>query len=223
MKIGVLSDAHGNFHTLQKCFDVLVKQVNDIYYLGDFCGYFPDYVNVTAFLKNHGVKSVLGNHDQMLLGNSKIDVQKNEIYQLPKNINEVNRLTIDYLKNLPPYISLDYHEQKILFVHGSPTDYFNEYVFENSNFNHWKDIPYNLILMGHTHRPYITHYKDKTFINVGSCGLPRDNGNMFSMAILDLEKKDYQIKRIKIDPKEILKKYPNVHSSVKNCLKRNNL
>lgn len=223
MKIGVLSDAHGNTIALNACIQFLKNKVDQIYFLGDSCGYFPDVDGVVELLEENKVKSILGNHDAMLLGRMTIDEKKDAVYQLSKSKQTMRERTRVYLNSLDTFYTFESNNLKVLMVHGSPTNHLKEYVYEDSDLSQWKDVDADVVLMGHTHRSFIKTYEGKYFINVGSCGLPRDNGNLFSMAILDLNKKEYTLEKVKLAVDDIIETYPTVHDSVKSCLKRNNV
>jgi putative phosphoesterase len=222
MKIGILSDAHGNAIALKKCLEYLKEKVDKIFFLGDSCGYFPDVNTVVELLEEYEIHSIKGNHDAMILGHDNIDLKKEDVYQINASKKILTESSKEYLLSLSSSFKMEYNKIKVIMVHGSPADNLYEYVYENSNFIKWKDIKYDIVLMGHTHRPFIKEVGSKWFINVGSCGLPRDYGNLFSMAILDLDNEEYSLKRLKISTEKILDSYPNVHESVRACLKRNN-
>ena len=159
----------------------------------------------------------------MLLGDTEIGKEKDLVYQLGHKKESLAESYSNYLKGLQTSCTVQFNGLNVLMVHGSPTNHTYEYVYEDSSFDKWENIDYDVVLMGHTHRSYVKQVNNTQFINAGSCGLPRDNGNMFSMAILDLEKKEYTIKKLEISIDAILDTYSDVHESVKNCLKRNNI
>ena len=83
MKIGVLSDAHGNIFGLNECLDVLkLNKVDKYIYLGYAVGYMTKVHEVISTLINVKAICVRGNHEEMLLGNLKIDKKKDEIYRI---------------------------------------------------------------------------------------------------------------------------------------------
>jgi putative phosphoesterase len=223
MKIGVISDAHGNAMALKRCLEYLNEKVDKIFFLGDACGYYPDVNGVVELLIQYEVQSIKGNHDVMILEDKKINPEKDKVYQLSKSKKILSEKSSIYLSSLSTNFSLEFNGLKILMVHASPTNNLHEYVYEYSDLKKWKNIDYDIVLMGHTHRSFIKRSNNKHYINVGSCGLPRDNGNLYSMAILDLEDKNYCIDKLNIPYKTVLNYYPNVHESVKSCLKRNNI
>ncbi|WP_407649025.1 metallophosphoesterase family protein [Devosia algicola] len=73
MKIGLLSDAHGNPEGLERCLSALHRiAVDKIYFLGDAVGYFSGWRDVLRLLHDNEVDAVLGNHDDMILA-GKVD------------------------------------------------------------------------------------------------------------------------------------------------------
>tara|TARA_R110000824_G_scaffold99969_4_gene237642 strand:+ start:109 stop:738 length:630 start_codon:yes stop_codon:yes gene_type:complete len=208
MKIGILSDAHGNTLCLEKCIDHLLPKVDKIFFLGDIYGYFPDSSGNIKLLKKYNIHCILGNHDFKALKDhkEKIKLLKDD------DFNFINSLSTHHI--------LTYKNIKVIMVHGSPTDYLNEYVHPNSDFNKWRGVPYDIILMGHTHRSFIKKIEGKYFINVGSCGLPRDIGNLFTMGIINLEKRHYKIEKIEVNIEDIINTYPQIENNVITCLYR---
>ena len=41
------------------------------------------------------------------------------------------------------------------------------------------------VFMGNTHRPFVRTCNDSLFVNVGSCGMPRDCGNLGAVCVFD--------------------------------------
>jgi putative phosphoesterase len=220
MRIGVLSDAHGNSFTLDICLQYLKKRVDYLYFLGDCCSYFPDVNGVIELLKENNVKCVLGNHDLMLLGVELIDPKRNVVYKLEEQQQKVTRSNLEFIQTWQESITIEHEGKKVLMVHGSPDAKQHEYVYPDFDLAKWSEIDYDLVLMGHTHRPFIKEIREKCFVNVGSCGLPRDYGDQFSMGIFDLSTNDYRIQKIEIPAEQVLMAYPDVHKAVKSCLKR---
>ncbi|MDI6798991.1 MAG: metallophosphoesterase family protein, partial [Candidatus Aenigmarchaeota archaeon] len=88
-----------------------------------------------------------------------------------------------------------------------PTDPINGYVYEDDiNESFIKDLPYHIILMGHTHIPFVKRIKNKLIINAGAVGQSRDKNPKASFALLDLEKFDCEIVRVKYDIKAAAEK-----------------
>ena len=86
------------------------------------------------------------------------------------------------------------------------------------------DIEADFIFMGHTHRPFIRESATgKVFVNVGSCGMPRDRGDWGSATLFDEKSGDIRIIRfsIKEETDEMLKEITDLHPSILNFFNRN--
>jgi hypothetical protein len=81
-------------------------------------------------------------------------------------------------------------------------------------------LGYDSIFMGHTHRQHLWTTGAVEAVNVGSCGQPRDMGNMGGFGVYDTcESKSY-LYRIEFDVPIMLEKYSDVHNSVRQMLSR---
>lgn len=221
MRIGFISDAHGNSAGLSKCLKYLKGQgVDKIYFLGDAIGYMPDWAGVFALLDEYGVECLQGNHDHMSF-EGLIDPQKNLVYKLTPDLIEENAACLSRVATLPSSIAIDVDKRKLLLVHGSPRRPLDGYVYPDSSVVDFESVDADAIFMGQTHRPFIKQAYGKYIVNVGSCGLPRDVGNLASCAIYDAEKNDCVIYRVPFDIEDILNPYrERIHASVIKCLTR---
>lgn len=202
MKRAVISDIHANTEALRAVFnDIRSQGVSEIYCLGDVVGYGPNPCECLDEIMQRCRVCILGNHDQAAIfdpeGFNPVALRavywtRDQLDNGPGGPKRVNGRW-EFLGELPRYIK----EEGLLFVHGSPREPTNEYVFPEDVYNHRKmNALFNLIerycFQGHTHIPgvftsnleFITpedcnyEYRlsgQKTMINVGSVGQPRDN------------------------------------------------
>lgn len=223
MKIGFISDAHGNAVGLKLALEQLqeVDRVDRIYFLGDHVGYMPDVNEVIEKIRSSCYHSLSGNHDAMLLGRISYDSSREEIYKLQKAKEELHQRHQDYLSKLIPFHESIISGKKILMVHGSPFDPLNGYAYEDKISDTFYELGYDYIFMAHTHRPFILKKNKVTLVNTGSCGLPRDKGDMISVVVFEPEEDKVEIKRIKMNIDEVCRNYKNnIHESVVECLNR---
>jgi putative phosphoesterase len=225
VKIGIFSDVHGNALAFKQCIEVLTDKirVDRLIFLGDSVGYFTDINPIIDYLRLNSCTSLLGNHDAMLLGLIEIDRTKNYIYKLKecdKVLSEDNR---NFIKTLKPLLSERIEGRKILFVHGSPTDPLNGYIYPDTDLTKIT-TDHDIVFMGHTHRSFIKKNGNTVFVNVGSVGLPRDCGNYQSFCVFETNSGEVEIYKNKLDTERILTKYKNtIDDSVEAVLKRNHL
>jgi len=174
--IGVLSDAHGNQPAFELTITLLKKfGASQFVFLGDALGYLPTtaVLNSIEELKNN-VVCVRGNHEDMLLS-GQYNSAHEPSYQHQKTRHLMDNSQMELIKNWPTTASLNYKAGKALFIHGSPHDPTYGYVYPETDLAAFS-VKERFVFMGNTHRPFVRMHGDATFINVGSCGLPRDHG-----------------------------------------------
>lgn len=221
MRIGFVSDAHGNTLGLSACLSFLTKQkVDKIYFLGDAIGYFPDWSGVFSLLEEYSVECLQGNHDHMSVV-GEVDYKKNLVYKITPKLIEENQANLSKIIACPSSKNIELNNKKILLVHGSPWDALNGYIYPDSDLKRFESIEADVVFMGHTHRPFVKNIYEKYLVNVGSCGMPRDVGNLASCAIYDADNGACDVYRIPFDTDKLISSYKDhIHQSVINCLKR---
>lgn len=224
MKIAILSDAHGNQFYFEQCLKQVDQQaIQEIYYLGDCFGYLSEGNFILEQLLARKATCLLGNHEAMLLGLIEFSEEKDKVYRIMEARKKLSVKEKNYLSSLKPFHEQVIEKQRILFVHGNLLDPLRGYLYEDSDSLFWHENEYDVIFMGHTHYPFEKRIGHTHYINAGSCGLPRDIGNMPSYAIYDTITKKAEICRILIDSDSVKEKYKNCgNQNVYNCLLRNN-
>lgn len=222
MKRALISDIHANYEALLAVRrDIHEQGISSVYCLGDIIGYGPNPCECLDEVIKWAELTILGNHDQAALFDPDgfNPVALRAVYwtrdQLDRGGNHkaVNRRW-DFLGELPQR-----HAQgDLLFVHGSPREPTNEYVFPEDVYNKNKmEALFGRIelycFQGHTHIPgvftsqmeFLTpedcgyQYQligDKTMINVGSVGQPRDGDPRACYVILDDDSNRVEFRRI---------------------------
>lgn len=199
MKIVFTSDIHANYEGLVTVLDQ-IGFADKIFCAGDITGYYAFPNEVIDLLKSHDVICVKGNHDIYLLrgkapsdANSKVKAS----VEFTKKI--ISSKSLKFLKNIPEKIELTINDKKVFICHGSPWELLEERIYPDyANFEKFEEVGADVIVLGHTHYPYVREVGNKTIINPGSCGQPRDY-NKLSYAIWDTDKNEFEIKRTKWD------------------------
>jgi len=223
MKIGMLSDAHGNIDGFLKALDILASfNVDETYFLGDAVGYISTLKVLTYLTDNNSViTSILGNHDAMLLEKKSIEIQKDKVYQLNQLKDELPAKIVEHLNSLPQVIRKKVKCGKLTMMHGSPDDLTNGYIYPDSSLKKYDAIDDDFVFMANTHRPFIREQSNKVFVNVGSCGLPRDQGSLGSVCVFDTDKGIATIYRYEMkDINNQLIQKNKLHEDVVNVLLR---
>ena len=210
MKRAIISDIHSNLEAFEAVLkDIDTQGVDEIYCLGDLVGYGPNPLEVTDLVMKRVKKCLLGNHDHAaLIDPEGFNVSAEQaIYwtrdQLESNSDGKASQRWDFLGELPRQL----REDDFLFVHGSPRNPLNEYVFQEDIYDAKKMerlfavIP-KYCFQGHTHVPGVfteagefllpseidhvyTLGAGKAMINVGAVGQPRDRDSRACYVILE--------------------------------------
>jgi len=237
MKRALISDIHGNLEALEAVMDDIGEAgVDEIYCLGDIIGYGPNPCECLDRVIEDCQTTILGNHDQAALfdpdGFNPMALQaiywtRDQLDNGPGSNQQVNRRW-DFLGELPRKID----QGQFLFVHGSPRDPTNEYIFPEDIFNQRKIESLfgkveQFAFCGHTHLPGVfttdcefvrpdqcdhKFYlkREKLIINVGSVGQPRDEDNRSCYVILDADAMTIEYRRVDYDRQKTAQKIYDV-------------
>ncbi len=222
MKIGIMSDAHGNLCGVEKCIDSLLRSgVDEIIHLGDSVGYFPDVNEVLRELSAAKAICLSGNHEAMLLGHLGLDKAKDNDYRITECRNRISRENVQRISRFLPFRERTINGRRLLFVHGSPWDPLDGYVYPDSDLGSFEGLEFDAVFMGHTHLPFTSRVNGTLVANAGSCGLPRDHGDQLSWLIYDTQQSVCQIVRSRFDAQRVIQKYgASISRDVVDCLMR---
>jgi predicted phosphodiesterase len=219
MKVAVLSDIHGNLEALQAVQNDLQQvEPEQVICLGDLVGYGPDPEEVVNLVREFGYQSILGNHEAALA--SKRARNWMNFQAKENNISTEALLSEDNLLfccHLPKTITLS----PALFVHGSPPDSVNTYLYMMDDKDIQKtfaDSSLELFFVGHTHElMLVSMEEDKVIrehlhvgikilekgrqylINCGSVGQPRDGDTRAKYLVWDREESTLEVRAVYYD------------------------
>jgi putative phosphoesterase len=202
MKLGLVADIHGNIEGLRLALDAL-DDVDELICAGDAVYQFRFSNDVIGLLRDRGARYILGNHERVLLGPWGDRVRERD---------SVDRALVDYMASRPYHDETVVDGKKLVVVHGSPFDPYDEYLYPNSpNLRKLAAIDADYIVLGHTHYHMAERIGRALVINPGSAGEPRDhrNGFQLSCAVLDTATGDVQFHhfddptRPKVDPAHV--------------------
>ena len=219
--LGFISDAHGNFGAFLKGIELMKKKgVEQVFFLGDALGYIPS-VEVFRWLKNKRIPCILGNHENQLLEHD-LNRTKNPVYRFNDILRQLSHDDIEFMQTWPTQRIVATPVGPLHLVHGAPGNPVDQYIYPDTCLTPYvKHAKAPTVVMGHTHRPFIRTEYGHMFVNVGSCGMPRDDSRYGSVGILDVRKKGHwQIIRYNIEKasKEVLDQY-DVAEEVRNLMR----
>ena len=192
MKLGIISDVHGNLEALEAVTRLLRdKGATRFVCCGDVVGYGPDPNLCVETIRGTHCACVAGNHDYAVMGKAPLDgfnsAATQAVLWTRSQLTESNRL---YLENL--YLTAE--DGPLLIVHSSPSDPDAwEYVLTLREVaDEMNYYPGGVCVVGHSHQPlaverlpgkparfvredsFCIRPDAKYFVNAGSVGQPRD-------------------------------------------------
>ena len=179
MKLGLIADIHCNLHGLRKALDLLAD-CDEVLCAGDLMYQYRFSNDVLALLQERGVRSIVGNHDQVVLHTPSHPLRSSP---------QVDPHYLDYLAGLPRELRLFFNGTDVAVFHGSPwdTDDQSTYIYpqDTASLRRVASVEADLVVLGHTHVPFVEHVQGTIVVNPGSCSEPRDGTTSASCAVYD--------------------------------------
>jgi putative phosphoesterase len=210
MKFAVFGDIHGNIEALKEAYQAAVAaKAEKIYHLGDLGGYSP-YVNeVVDFLIAHGIEGVQGNYDETVANNAEHcgckaedpvqEEMANKSFAWTKQ--HASQKTKDFLRRLPFSIARSEGGKKVLLFHATPSKN-NLYWYEDRPEKFFREmavkVDADVMIYGHTHKPYRKDFNGKVFINAGSVGKPKDGDPRACVTLVEIASDKVQVEFLRV-------------------------
>jgi putative phosphoesterase len=212
MKLGILSDIHGNHAALAVVLAKFRRQgVTELLFLGDMVGYYPFAKECVAMLADFSVTSVRGNHDHVALNCMEENIRTDEQYRhaygsaLDRALDQHDAATEMFLKALPLEQQLTVEGRLLRLYHGSPWDALEGRVYPD--FHEWQrfeTLGADVVLLGHTHYPVLRQCGPALVLNPGSVGQPRHRSGVACAALLDVPALTASLLEIPYDPAALI-------------------
>jgi putative phosphoesterase len=196
MKIGLISDIHGNFEALKAVLAELDQLgIAEIYCAGDTVGYYPQINECCRELRHRGIPSTMGNHDWYMAGGGFCPRSKsvNDCLLYQRGIIEDENLA--WLRQLPLIIRVG----RMQVLHGGWCDPIDEYLEPSAEY--FERITGEVFVSGHTHIQMLRQFGNRTYCNPGSVGQPRDGDPRAAFAVFD--GRDFELHRVAYDMQKV--------------------
>lgn len=219
MRIGVMSDIHGNLPALQAVLaDMEKRGIERIFCAGDLVDYGPYPEEVINLIRDRGIPCVLGNHDQAVAWNYSEENftvapgrdLASELAALKWAQEHTSLESKEFLRNLPISLSLELAGYRVLIFHATPRSV-KEYLREESTAEEFLEVlashPAEIGIGGHIHLSFAKQLPGTLWLNTGSVGKPKDGDYRAGYLLLELGQKiNFSFPRVEYNLAEILKK-----------------
>ncbi|MCE5296459.1 MAG: metallophosphatase family protein [Euryarchaeota archaeon] len=201
MRIAFISDVHANIVALKAVLEDVDKMgIQTIVSAGDVVGYYPFPNETIRTLRDRKVIGIRGNHDRSVLTANTNMMNMMASAAVRWTVQNMEREGMEYLRKLKDHMDFHVSTLRATVHHGSPFDE-DEYVFEhNVEDEMLKACPGSkMLVLGHTHVPYVVHLERGYVINPGSVGQPRDGDPRACYILHDTTKDSFEIRRVEYD------------------------
>jgi putative phosphoesterase len=210
MKVALIGDIHANLSALEAVLAHIESLgVKKIWNAGDSVGYgpFPDEV-VQILRKDDRILSILGNYDRQVLKfkkkrdkwrKSKHPDKYRAFEWAYENLSKKNR---KFLRFLSKEVRMKVRGHRVLLTHGSPASD-EEHLYPDTPEERLRELAKmakaDIIIVGHSHQPFVRQVDDAWFINTGSVGRPDDSDPRACYAILRFQGEEFQVQHHRIE------------------------
>jgi putative phosphoesterase len=200
MKIALISDVHANLIALEAVLaDMEGREVVQILSAGDVIGYYPYPRETIALFQERSIISIQGNHDRAVLSAGDPRMNPWARNALSWTVAQLDEAEMDYLRRLPRHLSMGIEGTRVAMYHGAPFDD-DHYLYEEEAAEDLLEMARcDLLVLGHTHEPFIKRFKRGMIVNPGSVGQPRDGDPDASYSIYDTSTRKAFLLRVPYD------------------------
>ncbi|NTW67234.1 MAG: YfcE family phosphodiesterase [Nitrospirae bacterium] len=198
MKIAVFGDIHGNIDALSAAYqEAAGRKVEAMYHLGDLGGYAPFVNEVVEFLAAHGIEGVQGNYDEAVANNREhcgckyedpVQAEMSEL-SFAWTKGHASQHSREFMQGLPPERTFLAEGKRVTLFHAAPHKN-NIYWYEDRPEKFFREMAgkadADILVYGHTHKPYKKELGGKTFVNAGSVGKPKDGDSRACLTVLEI-------------------------------------
>jgi putative phosphoesterase len=198
-RVAIITDIHANLPALEGALDrVDALDVDGLYCGGDLVGYGPHPNEVCAVIEERGIPTIYGNYDHAIArdhddcGCAYVTPADRELGQrsVEWTLRNTSAASKAFMRGLPFDLRFELGSARVRLVHGSPRKV-NEYLFEDKPAHTFERIAggadCDVLVFGHTHKPWVHEYGGVLFVNCGSVGKPKDGDPRGALALLEAD------------------------------------
>jgi putative phosphoesterase len=196
-RVAVITDVHANLPALQAALARIDELgIERTYCGGDLVGYGPHPNEVCTLIAERGIPTIYGNYDHAIArdhddcGCAYVTPEDRELGQrsVEWTLAHTGRVAKDFMRELPFDLRFRVGAAGVHLVHGSPRKV-NEYLFEDKPASLYERLAAaesdDVLVFGHTHKPWVREFGGVRFVNCGAVGKPKDGDPRGAFALLE--------------------------------------
>lgn len=189
MRLGLVSDVHGNTAAFERALAELGPDVDEVLLLGDLIHEYRFSNEVVGRALDDGLRYVLGNHELGFLRNPGAAGRP-----------YVDQALVRRLREVPLRLDLEIGGKRLVVVHASPFAPYDDYLFAGSPLlRRCGELDADFLLLGHTHVPMVERHHRTLVVNPGALGdsISDPQGATVTYAIVDTTSEEVELRRFR--------------------------
>ena len=178
MRIGFISDIHGNFTALEAVLaDIKQQKIDQLICLGDTVSLGPQPNEVLNVLREWNSINIMGNHDQAMLEperSAEFEITSHLVPDLYWGLERLDKADFEFIRSfIPTHTILFPNGVELLAFHGSPkstTALIQATTPPDALETHFEGQTATVFMGGHSHIQMHRRYGKNLFLNSGSVG-----------------------------------------------------
>jgi putative phosphoesterase len=198
-RVAVITDIRGNLPALEAALARVDELGVDATYCGgDLVGYGPHPNEVCALIAERAIPTIYGNYDHAIArdltdcGCAYVTPEDRALGQrsVDWTLAHTDQASKAFMRDLPFDLRFAVGDASVHLVHGSPRKV-NEYLFEDKPARLYERLAAaedaDVLVFGHTHKPWVREHGGVLFVNCGSVGKPKDGDPRGAFAVLEAD------------------------------------
>lgn len=200
LRVALIADIHSNLNALEAVL-ARVREVgaDAVLCAGDIVGYGARPNECCAMVRKVAAAAVYGNHEIAALTRDVIWMNPSAAKAALWTSRALDEGSRDFLLRLGLEARIQLGSRRVAVYHGS-VDSAIEYVFEDqADEDLLARAKCDILVLGHTHVPFVRRFGGGLVVNPGSVGQPRDRDPRASFALLDPDRVECTVERVEYD------------------------
>jgi len=200
VRIGIIADIHSNVQALEVVMNEMAGAgIDMVVCAGDIVGYGANPNECCRIVRESSAHAVMGNHDLSALTRDTTWMNPYAAEASRWTSSALSNDSYEFLRSLKIEAKFESAGVKVAMYHGSIGSV-TEYVYEDDATEGMvARSAGEVLILGHTHVPYVKEFDTRLAVNPGSVGQPRDGDPRASFAVLETDNRRCHIRRVEYD------------------------
>jgi predicted phosphodiesterase len=206
VRAAFISDVHANLVAFLAVMERIEHLgIESIFNAGDIVGYYPLPNEIIHQFREHDIVTIKGNHDQAVLDAETGPMNSIAVSVVNWTAKKIGPEERRYLGGLEDRMDVNIGPFRSSIFHGSPRCP-DEYIYEDDATEELLDCcGSRLLVLGHTHVPFVKYTDKGVIMNPGSVGQPRDGDPRACFMTYDSTKDHFELHRVDYDMSIVVK------------------